>query len=66
MRKWIWEKLQLIPSVIGLADVLLVIGLVFLFMGSWKLNPAWAYLLVGGLVFVLGLAGSIFGVKRKP
>ena len=63
--KWMWEKLKALTSVIGLADVLLVIGLVFLFMGSWRLNPAWAYLLVGGLVFILGLAGSIFGVKRK-
>lgn len=63
--RWIWERLKLIPSMFGLADILIVTGLVFLFLGSWKLNPAWAYLLVGGLVFALGLVGSIFGVKRK-
>ena len=65
VKDWVLAKLRAMPAILGFSDILIFIGLVFLFVGSWRLSPAWAYLLVGGLVFCLGLVGSIFGVKRK-
>jgi hypothetical protein len=41
---------------IDLPDALISLAIVFIFMGFWRFDPAWAYLSVGCLFLFLGIA----------
>ena len=46
-------------------DGFAIAGLCLLAAGTWWLSPPWALVVVGGLLLVAGVLGTIFGRRKR-
>lgn len=46
-------------------DWLIIAGLGFLFYGLWQINPAWAWIVDGGIMIGLAVMGWLLGDRAS-